>query len=286
MEQDEVKSFLGNMKLIYQHGVSHSKNKSKLDRFLAIHNCHYVLEQITRERAKNISFNMTFNDALHKINFDEIIKKIHKKEKIPDYDRLLELNRIRNNAEHFFIIPDSETASFYVTITRDFLKWSYKQYFGIDYESLAFEDRIYDVPIRNRMVEAKSLIDKEDFHGASLKMYEALGAFKFMWFGFLTDIRFENIKATSEPAYSLAEAFADFAFKIILSEDESTLEEFSKIKTALVKDGEKVIGVGSRYLAPLTFKDREEANKHYESILNIILTYQDRIPNSIWRKKE
>ena|SRR5271157_2356615 len=285
MEQGDVKSFLGNMKLIYQHGVSHSKNKAKLDRFLAIHNCHYVLEQITREHAKNISFNMTFNDALHKINFEEIIKKIHKKEKIPDYDRLLELNRIRNNAEHFFIIPDSETVSFYVTITRDFLKWSYRRYFKIDYESLAFEDRIYDIPIRNRMLEAKSLVDKEDFHGASLKMYEALGAFKFIWFRFLTDIRFENIKAT-EPLYSLAEAFADFAFKIILSEDEVTLERFSQIRTTFMKDGEKVVGVGSRYIVPLTFKDKEEANKHYESILNIILTYQDRIPNSIWRKKE
>jgi hypothetical protein len=106
-----------------------------------------------------------------------------------------------------------------------------------------------------------------------------------MRFSFLTDTRFENVKATSEPAYSLAEAFADFAFKIILSEDEATLVEFSRIKTSLMKDGDRITGVGSRYLAPLTFKDKEEANNHYEDILNIILTYQDRVPNSIWRKK-
>jgi hypothetical protein len=52
--QEENIPFLLNMKLIYQHGVSHSKNKSKMDLLLAIHNCHYVVEQILRERAKDI----------------------------------------------------------------------------------------------------------------------------------------------------------------------------------------------------------------------------------------
>ena len=283
MAQDEIKSFLANMKLVYQHGVSHSKNKARLHRFLAIHNCHYVVEQIIRERAKDMTFK---GGPLQKIGFEVIIKRVNKKKTIQGYNYLLQLNKTRNDAEHSNMIPDADAVAFYVRIVGDFLRWSYKEYFGVDFESLAFEDRIYDIPIRKCMIEAKSLIEKEDFHGASLKMYEALGAFKFMWFSFLTDIRFENIKATSEPEYSLAEAFADFAFKIILSEDEATLEEFSKIKTSLMKVGDKITGVGSRYLAPLTFKDKEEANKHYENILNIILAYQDRIPNSIWRKKK
>jgi len=283
MAQDEIKSFLANMKLVYQHGVSHSKNKARLHRFLAIHNCHYVVEQIIRERAKDMTFK---GGPLQKIGFEVIIKRVNKKKTIQGYNYLLQLNKTRNDAEHSNMMPDADAVAFYVRIVGDFLRWSYKEYFGVDFESLAFEDRIYDIPIRNCMIEAKSLIEKEDFHGASLKMYEALGAFKFMWFGFLTDIRFENIKATSEPEYSLAEAFADFAFKIILSEDEATLEEFSKIKTSLMKVGDKITGVGSRYLVPLTFKDKEEANNHRENILNIILTYQDRVPNSIWRKKE
>src|SRR3989304_4414473 len=106
MAQDNHTSFLANMKLIYQHGVSHSKNKSKLGRLLAIHHCHYVTEQIIRERGKNISFEGTFNDALHNLNFEEIITRISHRQTIPDFDRLLELNKIRNNAEHFFIVPD------------------------------------------------------------------------------------------------------------------------------------------------------------------------------------
>lgn len=283
MAQDEIKLFLANMKLVYEHGVSHSRNKARLHRFLAIHNCHYVVEQILRERAKDMTFK---GGPLQKIGFEEIIKRLNTKKTIQGYNYLLRLNKTRNDAEHSNMLPDADEVVFYVRIVRDFLIWSCREYFRVDFESLAFEDRIYDFPIRNRMVEAKSLIEKEDFLGASLKMYEALGAFKFMWFGFLTDIRFENIKATSDADYSLAEGLVDFAFKIILSEDETTLEEFSKIKTSLMKMGGKITGVGSRYLAPLTFKDKEEANRHYEDILNIILTYQDRVPNSIWRKKE
>jgi hypothetical protein len=66
----ELQFFLTNMKLIYQHGVSHSKNKSKLNRLLSLHNSHYVVEQVLRERAKN----MSFSGALHQIGFLEIKK--------------------------------------------------------------------------------------------------------------------------------------------------------------------------------------------------------------------
>jgi len=283
MAQDEIKLFLANMKLVYEHGVSHSRNKARLHRFLAIHNCHYVVEQILRERAKNMTFKA---GPLQKIGFEEIIKRLNVKKTIQGYNYLLRLNKTRNDAEHSNMLPDSDEVVFFVGIVRDFLKWSCKEYFQVDFDSIAFEDRIYDIPIRNRMIEAKSLITQEDFLGASLKMYEALGAFKFMWFGFLVDIRFENIKDMSEAGLSLAEGLVDFAFKIILSEDEATLEELSKIRTSFTRVDGKITGVGSRYLAPLTFKDKEEANTHYENILNIILTYQDRIPNSIWRKNE
>jgi hypothetical protein len=70
--QEENIPFLLNMKLIYKHGVSHSKNKTKVDLLLAIHNSHYVVEQILRERAKDI----TFVNALHKIGFEESLRRL------------------------------------------------------------------------------------------------------------------------------------------------------------------------------------------------------------------
>lgn len=274
MAQTEIKSFLTNMKLIYQHGVSHSKNKSKLHRLFTIHNCHYVVEQIIRERAKD----MPVSGALHKIGFEEILERVHQKASIPDYDRLLELNKIRNNAEHFFIIPDAETVAFYTRIAGDFLKWSYKNYYDIVYESIAFEDMIYDVPIRNAMLEAKASIEKNDLPNASKKMYEALGAFKFIWFGFLSDPR---IRGISFGGLNFTNLVADLAFKIILSEDEATLKKLMLIGTDFTtKDGQ--VAIQSFYPQP-PFKDKEEASEHYEDILNIILSYQDRTPASFWR---
>ena len=132
MAHQDLLSFLTNMKLIYEHGVSHSKNKSNIQRLFAIHECHYVVEQIIREQAKD----MTFKLALNKIGFDEILKRIDKKKHIPDYNRLSDLNKIRNNAEHLNIIPDITNVQFYTKIVGDFLKWSYKEYYGIDYESV------------------------------------------------------------------------------------------------------------------------------------------------------
>jgi len=273
--------FLTNMKLIYQHGVAHSKNKSKLSRLLAIHNCHYVAEQIVRERCKHMTFNGAFNDALHNLNFEEIIGRLNRRQNVKDFDRLLELNKIRNNAEHYFIIPDVETVVFYARIVGDFLKWSYSLYFQVNYESLAFEDLIYDYGIKGAMLDAKAFLKKNDLPNASGKMYEALGAFKFMWFSFLTDVRLEKIQSEN---ISLADALAEFAFRIILSEDYATLEKFLLIKTELIKENDKVVGVRSIYPTP-AFRDRDEASQHYDEILNIILTYQDRVPNFVWRKE-
>jgi len=276
MTQDELKLFLTNMKLIYQHGVSHSKNKSKMQRLFAIHNCHYVVEQAIREQAKN----MTFKNALHKIGFEAIIKRVHKKKSIPDYNRLLDLNKIRNNAEHLNIIPDIDTVRFYVKIVGDFLTWSYKECYGVDYESLALEDMILDVPIRNVMLEAKALVEKNDLPNASKKMYEGLGAFKFVSFGFLSDPRVQGI---SFRGIDFPNLLADLAFKVIIADDESALRKIMLIGTKFTTKNGKII-VQSVYPQP-QFKGKEEANQHYEEILNIILTYQDKMPSFIWRTK-
>lgn len=276
MSQGEITSFLTSMKLIYQHGVSHSRIKSRMNRLFAIHNCHYVVEQMIRERAKDV----TFTGALHKISFEKMIKRVHEKQNIPDYTRLLTLNRIRNDAEHLNIIPDVDTVRFYVRIVGDFLKWSYKNYFKVNYESLALEDMILDAPTRRVMLEAKFLIEKGELKKASEKMYEGLGAFKFMSFGFLSDPR---VKGVSFRGIDFSTLLADLAFKIILAQDESALRKLMPIRTYFeTKNGK--IGVRSEYPVPL-FKNKEEANEHYEDILNIILTYQDRMPPSIWRKK-
>ena len=117
-------------------------------------------------------------------------------------------------------IPDVDDVRFYIRIVEDFLRWSYKQWFEVDYESLAFEDMIYDVPIKNVMILAKESIQKDDLQTASQKMYEALGAFKFMRFNYLSDAR---LVGEAFRGLSFTNLIADLGFKIILSEDEATL---------------------------------------------------------------
>lgn len=279
MTQDELKSFLINLKLIYQHGVSHSKIKSKTNMMFAIHNSHYVVEQIVRERAKD----MKFSDALHKIGFEEILRRVNDKQNIQDYNRLLQLNKIRNDAEHLNIIPNIDDVRFYVKIAGDFLKWSYKNYYDVEYDLLNLEDMIHDIPIRRVMLEAKDFIEKKELEKASQKMYEGLGALKFMFFRFFSDVRLEGIRFPD--GNSLADLLADLAFKMLIAEDESALMKFLQVRTKFKLEEGKPVIVESVYpIVP--FRDNEEANEHYQEILNIILTYQDRVPPFVWRRTE
>jgi len=94
----DIKSFLMDMKSLYQQGVLASKNLTRFQRRLAIHYIHYVVEQILREKAKDIEF----KNSLANIGFEEIIKSLNKGKSIPDCTRLLDLNTIRN-----IIIPST-----------------------------------------------------------------------------------------------------------------------------------------------------------------------------------
>jgi hypothetical protein len=167
-------------------------------------------------------------------------------------------------------------------VTGDFLKWSCKSFFGIDYETLAFEDMINDEPIKRVMLQAKELIQKGDFPEASKRLGESLGALKFLFFLYFSDARLEEIKLND--GNSFADLIADLALKILLADDEATLRKFLQIRTKFKIEEGKPVEIQSVYPI-LNFKDKEEANKNYEEILNVILTYQYKVPPSLWRKE-
>jgi hypothetical protein len=193
----------------------------------------------------------------------------------------LELNKIRNSAEHSNIIPDVDAVRFHVKISGDFLKWSYLIYFNVDYESLALENMIFDYGIKECMIKAKQSIEADDLATASAKLYEALAAFKFLAFGYLSDPRVNGI---SFGGIDFPNLLADLALKVIMAEDENALGKMMLIGSSFkVQDG-KIVGVESKYPIPV-FKNKDEANEHYEDIMSIILTYQGRLPHSVWRSK-
>jgi len=143
---------------------------------------------------------------------------------------------------------------------------------------------IYDKPIRNCMQKAIELIDSGRLEQASKEIYEALGAFKFTMFDFFSDFRVTGIEFKKMGLkIDFPNLLADLAFKIIFGEDEQTLKLLMSIRSELKPMAEGQVRTISRYSFP-EFKDRDEAWKHYDNILRIILRYQGRIPRSRWRK--
>jgi hypothetical protein len=263
----DVKSFLMDMKRLYQQGVLASKNISRFQRRLAIHYIHFVVEQILREKAKDIEF----KNSLSKICFEDIIKRLSKGKTIPDYTRLLDLNTMRNNAQHRNIVASKEDVDFQVKIVEGFLKWSYKNYFDCDYDSLRFEDGITDEKIRELMLKSSEFIASKEYKSASEYMYVALANFKSKLFGFFADPQLWNIPVGGFP---LTKVLADLTLKIFFSNDLYTLGKLLAIPTIYIaKDGQVPVVWNVMYPE---FQREEDARNEYDAILNIILTYQDR----------
>ena len=274
--------FLSNIKLIFEHGTLCARNNSKLMRLLALHEIHYVIEQVLREKASAVNF----HSHTKLLGFRDILLKLHKKQNIPDKDHLLDLNEDRNRAEHRNKIPSKEEIQFYVRIAEGFLRWSYKAYFKQDFDSIFLEERIIDKPIRCVMKLSRDHIKKGELKEASQRMYEGLGAFKFMMFRYLSDYRISKQMLEGKGLdVDLADIMTNISFKLLFGDDFNTLKKLSEIKTNFAMVKGRGSFVRSNYPTP-EFKDREEAEGDYEEVLNIILTYQDKIPSESWRHED
>ena len=263
----DVKIFLMDMKRLYQYGVLTSKTPSKFQGRLTIHYLHYVVEQVLRKKAQDHQF----NGPLSEIGFEAIIKKLNGQMNIPYFDRLLDLNTMRNNAQHLNIVATKEDIDFQIKMVESFLRWSYENYFHCDYESLNFESFINDEKIKENMLEASKFIDAGDFKSASEKMNVALALFKTKLFAFFADHRIRNFPIEGIP---LTEILADLTFKIFLSNDPYTLSKLSNTRTLYIEQNGQLQAAYNVMFA--SFQTKEEAKEEYDAILNIILTYQDR----------
>lgn len=263
----ELKIFLTDMKRLYQQGVLTSKNPARFQRRLAIHYIHYVVEQILRERAQDYQF----KGHLSEQGFEKIMEKLNRKKTIPDYERLLRLNTMRNDAQHKNIVASKEDVDFQVKIVENFLRWSYTNYFQCDYDNLKLESFINDDKIRENMIEASKFIETKDFKSAGEKMNHALALFKTKLFTFFADYRLRNAVIEGIP---LTDILADLTLKIFLSNDPFTLSKLSNTRTLYIeKEGQPLAVYNVMFTS---FENEEEAKEEYDVILNIILIYQDR----------
>lgn len=145
-------------------------------------------------------------------------------------------------------------------------------------------EKIYDKPIKDCMLKTIEFIESNKLEKASKKIYEALGAFKFFMFGFFSDVRVTDIKFKKmEIDIDFPNLLADLAFKIILGGDESALRLLMRIQSTLRATPDGHVHSISKYWFP-KLKNKNDAWEHYDEVLRIILTYQDRIPRLKWRE--
>ena len=144
-------------------------------------------------------------------------------------------------------------------------------------------ERIHDVPSRNCIIQARDFIEKGELNSASAKMFEALGAFKFLFVRYFADFRTVDMEFSKMGAnIDLPNLFADFAVKIIFGQDEEAIKLLFSIGSTLkVKDG--MVESKSQYPVP-QFKDKETALYFFSQVLRVITEYQDRVPLSVWRE--
>jgi hypothetical protein len=265
----ELENFLMDMKRLYKQGVLASKNPDRFQRRLAIHYIHFVVEQILREKARDYRF----QGRLLEHGFEKIIKKLNQNMTMPDYERLVTLNEMRNAAQHRNTVASKEDVDFQVKIVESFLRWSYKNYFQCDYDSLNFESFITDDKIRENMLEAYKFIEAKNLKSASEKMNVALALFKTKLFTFFADYR---LRGTAINGIPLTDILADLTLKIFLSNDPLTLTKLSRTRTLYMEPNQEGQPVAAYNVTFTTFLNEEAAKEEYNSILNIILAYQDR----------
>jgi hypothetical protein len=144
-------------------------------------------------------------------------------------------------------------------------------------------EKIHDVLIRNCMLEASNFIQGDLKQEASARISEALGAFKFLLVGHFADFRTVDMEFKKfGMKIDIPNLFADFAIKIICGNDEGAIRLLLMISSKLeARDG--VIKSQSNY--PIfNFGNKGDVITYFKEVLRVILTYQDSIPLSIWRK--
>ncbi len=261
-----VNSFLLDMKLMFEHAKSHSNQNSRLNRRITIHHLHFVVEQVIREKAKNDQF----TGDLYQIGFEKIIKKLHNSMNIPDFNRLLELNTLRNNVQHQNQVCGTEEINLYKKVTEDFLHWSFGKYFSQDFDSLKTEDMLVNVDIKNMLLSAKEKIEQDNKQEAMISMYDALGRFKLELFKHFFDPAFLIMNIGNR---SLAVVQLDMCLKIVFCNDTVTLNKLLQIVCSTkTEDGKTWLVYNTNYNVPKTI---EKVKEEYDTILNLILTYQD-----------
>jgi hypothetical protein len=151
-------------KQLYLHGSDHSMRPSPLDKMIGVHNLHNALEIVLR--AIMLSFDIRAEKELN-ISFENLWTEIANAKSVKDrglrlsYSRdLRKLNQARNLVQHDALEPTSGTMEDWRVLTSRFLRQTYQDFFGLDFDQLSTIDFVADADIRNLLRAAERQLSR------------------------------------------------------------------------------------------------------------------------------
>jgi len=185
-----------------------------------------------REKAKDEEF----GGPLRKLGFEEIIKKLNKKEGIPDFDNLLRLNTARNNVEHDNLVPDQADVVSYERTVERFFQWACNNYFGVQYADLVQEQLVAHPEIRQHFINARECLatDRSRF---ARELANAFVKFVAAIFRYFRAIEFAGgVTIMSGMGNALVDAPALTSLKLLFFRDMSVMNLINRIRLTYPKD--------------------------------------------------
>lgn len=160
---ENIKNRLVNVKRLYTIGISHEKLGSEADKLTAILNYDASIEhllntildyyefQLEKEREEKFStIWKNVNTVLKENNV-----KFGNKSALPSAREICNFHKIRNNAQHYAIIPGSASLQQFRETTEKFFKNVIDKIFGIDFSQITLAMLIKNIDAKKYVTDAE-----------------------------------------------------------------------------------------------------------------------------------
>jgi len=151
-------------KQLFLHGLDHSHRLNPLDKMVAIHNFHNALEITLRaimldfEIRAEKQLNIEFETMLSEIGQSDAVK--NRGLKLSYRQELRNLNNLRNMVQHHGVEPEASTMEDWRVFTGRFLKGTFHEFFGVNFDELTTIEFISDPDLKALLNRSKHFLEE------------------------------------------------------------------------------------------------------------------------------
>ena len=177
----------------------------------------HLLGTINSIPSKEIKETTNFHQLWETTN--ERIKELKKEYSLPYITQMKHLHKVRNNAQHYGIVPDLSELKEGSHFAREFFRDVSKQLFNIEIENLHLSSLIKNQKVRSRLIEAEKTFENQDL--ATSMKYSVL-AFELAMLDEQTRI--------SGSGWSFVRHFGSISYRLQNIPDKDTRENLKEIR--------------------------------------------------------